>query len=206
MSKTLTTKPSGVGASARDRLLAAANELFYEEGVHTVGIDRVIEKAGVAKASLYSTFGSKEALVQAYLEGRHASRKARVERKLAAATTPRARLLAVFDALAERVSEPRFRGCAFMLATAEGQPGPGVRRVCDQSREWMRGLLVELATEAGAATPARLAQQLLLLYDGAIVGSHMDAAPEAVATARGLAATLIDASIADRADRGKRGR
>ena len=60
------------GASARERLLKAANELFYEEGVHTVGIDRIIEKAGVAKASLYSTFGSKEELVRAYLGERHA--------------------------------------------------------------------------------------------------------------------------------------
>src|SRR5262244_1770643 len=96
--------------TARERLLQAANELFYEEGVHTVGIDRVIERAGVAKASLYSTFGSKEALVQAYLAGRHESRKARVTKKVAAATTPRARLLAVFDALEEYASEPSYRG------------------------------------------------------------------------------------------------
>ena len=63
--------------SARDRLLAAANELFYAEGVQTVGIDRVIEHAGVAKASLYNTFGSKENLIQAYLESR---RQATLER------------------------------------------------------------------------------------------------------------------------------
>ena len=62
-----------VRPSARERLLAAANELFYNEGVHTVGIDRVIEQAGVAKASLYNTFGSKDELVRAYLETRHAS-------------------------------------------------------------------------------------------------------------------------------------
>jgi AcrR family transcriptional regulator len=59
--------------SARERLLAAANELFYNEGVHTVGIDRIIEHAGVAKASLYNTFGSKDELVRAYLETRHVS-------------------------------------------------------------------------------------------------------------------------------------
>ena len=64
---------SAARPSARERLLAAANELFYNEGVHTVGIDRVIEQAGVAKASLYNTFGSKDELVRAYLEGRHAS-------------------------------------------------------------------------------------------------------------------------------------
>ena len=64
-------------ASARERLLAAANELFYNEGVHTVGIDRVIEQAGVAKASLYNTFGSKDELIRAYLESRHAGMERR---------------------------------------------------------------------------------------------------------------------------------
>src|SRR5262245_65625833 len=68
--------------SARDRLLDAANELFYAEGVHTVGIDRVIEHAGVAKATLYATFGSKDELVRAYLEGRHAVIKAQLAREL----------------------------------------------------------------------------------------------------------------------------
>jgi AcrR family transcriptional regulator len=192
------TAKSSQGASARERLLEAANQLFYDEGVHTVGIDRVIEKAGVAKASLYSTFGSKEALVQAYLVGRQESRKARIVKKVGAATTPRARLLAVFDALEERISEPSFRGCAFVLATAEGRPGTGVRRVCEQSREWMSGLLVELAAAAGAADPERLAKQLVLLYDGATVGAHMDDDPSVVKTARALAVTLVDASIAKR--------
>ena len=64
---------------ARERLLAAADELFYEQGIHTVGIDRIIERAGVAKASLYSTFGSKDELVRAYLESRDESRRVRVQ-------------------------------------------------------------------------------------------------------------------------------
>jgi AcrR family transcriptional regulator len=185
-------------ASARERLLEAANELFYDEGVHTVGIDRVIERAGVAKASLYSTFGSKDALVQAYLAGRHESRKARIAKKVAAATTPRARLLAPFDALEEFVSEPTFRGCAFVRATSEGRPGAGVRRVCAQSRGWVRDLLVELAAEAGAADPERLAQQLVLLYDGATMGSYMDDDPSVVKRARALATTLVDGAIGRR--------
>lgn len=194
--KAQTAKGSEV--SARERLLKAANELFYEEGVHTVGIDRVIEKAGVAKASLYSTFGSKDALVQAYLVGRQESRKARIARKVTAATTPRARLLAVFDALEERVCEPNFRGCAFVLATAEGRPGTGVRRVVEQSRGWMRNLLVEHATAAGAADPERLAQQLMLVYDGATVGAYMDDDPSVAKRARALATTLVDGALGKR--------
>src|SRR5690349_17397815 len=75
--------------SARERLLAAADELFYEGGIHTVGIDRVIERAGVAKASLYDTFGSKDALIRAYLEARHDARKARLTAWLERYETPR---------------------------------------------------------------------------------------------------------------------
>src|SRR5215469_980169 len=86
---------------ARDRLLAAADELFYREGINNVGIDRILGHAGVAKASLYSTFGSKDELVRAYLEGRQDKRRARIERHLAAHRSPREKLLAVYDAQAE---------------------------------------------------------------------------------------------------------
>src|SRR4051812_18939306 len=99
-------KPAG---PARERLLAAANELFYAEGVHTVGIDRVIERAGVAKASLYSTFGSKEELVRAYLEGRAQSRHQRIEGHLATLAGPREKILGVFDVQGEIVAQPTYR-------------------------------------------------------------------------------------------------
>src|ERR1700760_1975459 len=88
----VTRKPS-----ARDRLLAAADELFYAEGVHTVGIDRIIERAGVAKASLYSCYGSKEELVRTYLQTYDAGRRERVERGLERFATPREKLLGFFD-------------------------------------------------------------------------------------------------------------
>src|SRR5437868_13380628 len=83
--------------SARERLLAAATELFYAEGVHTVGIDRVIERAGVAKASLYSTFGSKEELVREYLTGRAEARQRRISERIARFDDPRDRIVAMFD-------------------------------------------------------------------------------------------------------------
>src|ERR1700746_3618967 len=101
--KTKSTADATVKRSPRERLLAAADELFYAEGVQSVGIDRVIERAGVAKASLYSTFGSKEELVRAYLDERHA----RIVGRLPAAVDavdpaePVKRILAVFDAQAE---------------------------------------------------------------------------------------------------------
>ena len=185
---------TAVAPTARERLLAAANELFYEQGVHTVGIDRIIEKAGVAKASLYSTFGSKEALVRAYLAGRHETRQKRLLQKLERYTTPRDRLLGVFDALRELVVESQFRGCAFMRASAEVSPDLDVRDVCDGSRAWLRSLLTELARAAGAAQPARLAQQLQVLYDGATVGAQMDRDPAPATAARAMAAALLDAA------------
>src|SRR3954463_7462996 len=85
----------------RERLLAAADELFYREGINNVGIDRLLEHAAVAKASLYSTFGSKEELVRAYLQGRHMTRRARIEAAMARHRSPREQMLAVFDAMAQ---------------------------------------------------------------------------------------------------------
>src|ERR1700760_128234 len=94
--------------SARERLLKAANELFYDEGIQTVGIDRIIEKAGGAKASLYNTFGSKDELTRAYLDSRGEARRAAIEAEMAKADTPRGRLLAVFDALEKLFRRPGF--------------------------------------------------------------------------------------------------
>src|SRR3979490_1409427 len=87
--------------SARERLLVAADELFYAEGVHVVGIDRIVERAGVAKASLYSLVGSKEELVRAYLERHCRGRQGRIASILAAHDSPRERLLAVFTEVEE---------------------------------------------------------------------------------------------------------
>ncbi len=182
--------------SARDRLLAAADELFYEEGVHTVGIDRVIEKAGVAKATLYSTFGSKDELVRAYLEGRHARRSARIMQRLALYESPRDRLLAVFDTLAESTTAPGFHGCAFVNASAESAPGSAAEQASDEYRGWVRNLFTDLARDAGASDPAGLAAQFQLLYDGANIAARMDRDQSAAIRARAAAVTLLDAGIA----------
>jgi len=181
--------------SARERLLTAADELFYAEGIHTVGIDRVIERAGVAKASLYHAFGSKDDLIRAYLEGRARERQDRFAAILARHTEPRARLLAVFDLLNELAVEPGYRGCAFVNATAESKPGGGISTVSDRYRGWVHSVLTDLAREAGAAEPERLAMKLRLLYDGAMISTHMDHRPEAASEAKALAELLLDSSL-----------
>jgi AcrR family transcriptional regulator len=182
--------------SARERLLASADELFYGHGVHTVGIDRVLDHAGVSKATLYKAFGSKDELIKAYLDRRHASRKARMLAAIDRYDTPRDRLLGVFDVLAASSAQPDFRGCAFVNASAESEPGGTVEAASDTSRAWLRGLFAELATAAGATDPDGLARQLSMLYDGATVAARMDRDPAAAASARSIAAALLDADLA----------
>ena len=181
--------------SARERLLAAADELFYAEGVHTVGIDRVIERAGVAKASLYAAFGNKDGLVRAYLQGRHEERRKRILTRIERYDTPRDRLLGVFDSLAESAARPGFRGCAFYNAGAESDPNGVVQEESAANRAWTRQLFTDLAREAGAVDPAALAAQLVILYDGATVGARQDQVPDAAHRARAIAATLLDAAL-----------
>src|ERR1700692_2485951 len=127
--------------SAPQRLLGAASELFYEEGVHTVGVDRIVERAGVAKATLYTLFGSKDGLVRAYLAARHDRTRERMTRELAVRShAPRERLLGVFEVQGLSFTEPGFRGCAFVGANAESSPGSSVEEVTDDYRNWLRTL------------------------------------------------------------------
>jgi AcrR family transcriptional regulator len=183
------TKPS-----ARERLLEAANDLFYSEGVQTVGIDRIVEHAGVAKASLYNTFGNKEGLIVAYLDSRKMRVQDRITRTLTRFRTPRERLLGVFDAQGELFTEPRYNGCAFVRASAEAPDDSLICRKADDHRSWVRSLFTQLAGEAGYADPEGLARQLHLLYDGADLSARMDRDPSASTTARMAAAVLLDAA------------
>jgi AcrR family transcriptional regulator len=181
-------------ASARQRLLDAASHLFYEEGVHTVGVDRVVERAGVAKATLYALFGNKEGLVRAYLMARDEAIRGRMTRRLARYTTPRERLLGVFDVQGVMFGEPGFRGCAFARANAEAPEGTSADEVSENHRAWLRSLLRDLARDAGAGDPEQLAHQLMLLYDGAAVSAWMDHNPGAAKAARAVATALVDAA------------
>ena len=186
--------PQERSAAARARLLAAANELFYAEGVQSVGIDRVIERAGVAKATLYSAFGSKDGLVRAYLQARHAATAERMARELQARyDTPKERLVGAFEVQGLSFVEPGFRGCAFVSASAES-PGEAVSRAADDYRGWVRGLLTGLSREAGAADPEKLGRQLHMIYDGASLSARMDRDPSSAVAARAAAATLLDAA------------
>ncbi|MFD4504672.1 TetR/AcrR family transcriptional regulator [Streptomyces sp. NPDC058457] len=189
------TSTAAKAPTARERLLSAANELFYAEGVQTVGIDRIIEHAGVAKASLYNTFGGKEQLIRAYLDSRHAKLTERLLRGVDGADNPRDRLLAVFDAQAELFTEQDYHGCAFVAASAEAKHGSAIEEASDAYRAWVRALFTDLARDAGAPDPETLARRLHLLYDGGGVSARMDRDPSVGAVAREAAAVLIDAAL-----------
>jgi AcrR family transcriptional regulator len=177
--------------SARERLLAAADELFYEHGVNQVGIDRVIEHAGVAKASLYDCFGSKEELIRCYLKARSEGRSARIRERMAQFQDPRDKILGVFDLLGETVAQPNYRGCAFQRAGAEANAGSTIKGACNESRAWIRTQFTELARAAGAHDPEALGRQLVILYDGAGVAAHVDRDLDAPKAARALAERLL---------------
>jgi AcrR family transcriptional regulator len=182
--------------SARDRLLAAADELFYAEGVHVVGIDRILERAGVAKASLYSTFGSKDELVRAYLENHFRRRRSRVARVLAAKKTPRDRILAMFGEVEDLLAGSAFRGCRFISAAAEAQPGDASEEVAREYRAWLWSIFTDLAKEAGARDPKQFGRQLFLIYDGAAVAARMDPDRRAAARAvRSAGVALLDSAL-----------
>ena len=177
--------------SARERLLAAADELFYENGINTVGIDRVIERAGVAKASLYDCFGSKDELVRSYLQARNEARRTRINERLSQYDTPEEKILSIFDLLGELAVQPGFRGCAFVRAGADAGSSDNVKTVCEESRAFILGKFTDLAREAGASEPELLGKQLVLLYDGASIAAHLDHNRNAVSTARTLAAQML---------------
>ncbi len=184
---------------ARDRLLAAADELFYAEGVHVVGVDRIVARAGVTKASLYNTFGSKDGLVRAYLENHLSRRQRRIAKILAEHTTPRARLLAVFDEVEGMLAGSAFRGCRFISAAAESAPGEAGEIVAEQYRAWLWSLFTELAEAAGARDAKQVGRQLFLLYDGAAVAARMDDDRAAAAKAvRSAVMALLEAAIPEK--------
>jgi AcrR family transcriptional regulator len=186
------TRPEQRRRTAKQRLLQAADELFYNEGIHTVGIDRVIARAGVAKGSLYYSFTGKDELVREYLTHRHGSWAERVTAGIEAHTDPRARILAVYDVLGTLFAQPDYRGCAFMNATAEAAPDSVEARAATTFRAWIHTLFLDLATNADADDPRHLAEALVLLYDGAVATAQMDKTPEAARTARRTAELILD--------------
>lgn len=179
--------------SARERILDAASVSFYREGIRAVGVDSVIADAGVAKATLYRHFPSKDALVLAFLERRDARWRAwfaeAVERS---SPDPAGRPLAVFDALAEWFGSEDFRGCAFLNAAAEiADPAHPARDAVRRHEERLAEHLRAICAEAGLPDPEAAAADLFLLVEGAIVCALVEGGAAPAARARATAARLL---------------
>jgi AcrR family transcriptional regulator len=188
----MTTVPTDRPAP-RERLLAAADRLFYEEGVCTVGVDRILQEADVARASLYSTYGSKDQLIRAYLQRRSDDWQAQVAEALPARwDNPRDRILGLFELSAESFAAPGYNGCPFINASGEASAAEAVREVRDQQRTRVRELFAHLGGEAGAQDPEALSEQLMILYDGSAVCAQLDQSAAPGKAAISAAAALID--------------
>ncbi|GAA2340591.1 TetR/AcrR family transcriptional regulator [Streptomyces cuspidosporus] len=180
--------------ATRERVLDAAEELYYGRGVQAVGMDAVRTASGVSLKRLYQLYPSKAALVEAYLRRRDARLLDGLARYVEAAPgPPEERVAAVFDWLYEWFGEPDYRGCAFINSYGElGATTPEVAAAARAHKEAFQRYLAGLVEAAGL--PAALAPQLALLAEGAITTAAISGTPEPARQARAAARVLMDAA------------
>lgn len=168
------TTPSGA-SEARERLLRAASELFYREGIHSVGVDRILAEAGVTRATFYRHFPSKEDLVEAYLGVEDAQIRAAFAAAEASGAEATQLVDLVIAGLADDVARHHTRGCPFINAAAEYPDADSpVRQAVGAHRAWFRTELEGVLRAAGVPDAADAAAQLVLLRDAAMVGGYLD--------------------------------
>ena len=181
----------------QEKILAAASELFYSQGIRATGVDAIAKEANTTKMSLYKYFPSKEELVIAFLRKRDEDFRtwfvAQVDAK---AADPKDKLLAIFDVIGEWMSIPEFRGCAFINASAEFRlEGNPVHQLSAEFYDKFRHYIADLAGQCGAKSPESLALQLSLLIEGAIVSEQMKRYSGAAEQAKQAAIILINGSL-----------
>jgi AcrR family transcriptional regulator len=174
-----------------DQILTAAGALFYNEGIRAVGIDRIIEEAKVAKATLYRHFPSKDHLVAAYLQDRHDRVIRSLQDVLTATNNPRDQIRVIFERLYEKADSPEFRGCAFALAVAEHGDSDRVVTVARTHKRMVRDIFETVMSKAVGRTD-QAASHLSLLYEGALATVAVGRDPHAVLIARDCALSVFD--------------
>ncbi|HWH26403.1 MAG TPA: TetR/AcrR family transcriptional regulator [Pseudolysinimonas sp.] len=186
---------SGPDDAARIAVLDAADRLFYGKGVQAVGMDELRSEAGISLKRIYALFSSKDEILRQVLTRRNEEWTRRVLAHASTATTPRDKLLSVYDFLEEWFREDDFRGCAFINSFGElGSVDPEVASFARHHKESFQRYLAEVAKTSGA--PDYLAPQLALLAEGAQTTAAISGTADAAAQARAAAATLIDAALA----------
>lgn len=197
MSHALIIDPAAQPLSPHERIIEAARTLFCRDGIHATGIDRILTEAGASKMTLYSRFGSKEALIRVVLEREGEVWRAAFFRDFILATPdPAGPLLSVIPALRQWFEGERFFGCPFMNAAAEHAKGaegePWLRDMTAQHHAAILGFLTPLAHQSGYADPAMRARQVLLVLDGAIAALMVSGNPEVLSVAEAtLRAVLV---------------
>ncbi|TWP53386.1 TetR/AcrR family transcriptional regulator [Lentzea tibetensis] len=160
--------------SPRERLVETASRLFYAEGIHAVGVDRLVTEAGVTRATFYRHFPAKDDLVVEYLRAEHQKVRSGVDGAKLGRSAKDA-LIAIVDFVADSTCGEGFRGCPFINAAAEyPDPDHAVRRMIDEHRRWFRQELRKLAEEFGHPDPDYAAGVLVLLRDGALQSGELD--------------------------------
>ncbi|MCX4672798.1 TetR/AcrR family transcriptional regulator [Streptomyces sp. NBC_01381] len=178
------------------RALDAASRLFYERGIHAVGVDLIAAEAGVTKKTLYDRFGSKEQIVVEYLAGRDERWRAFLAPYVEAATTPRAKILAVFDASRDWADANSGKGCSMVNAHAEiSDPAHPAYQVITGQKAWMLALFTGLARELAPRRAVKLGRALMLLHEGGLVAHGLHIFPDAIGHARGEAAALVKGAM-----------
>jgi AcrR family transcriptional regulator len=188
---TTTSRPRP--SEARERLLRTAAGLFYNEGIHAVGVDRVLSEAGVTRATMYRHFPGKEALVAAYLDLEDATIRGYVAAaEEQAGGSPRDLVGAVVEGIAEDARRYHTRGCPFINASAEyPDAGSEVRTIVRRHRTWFRDTLASVLAAADVPDPGATADALVLLRDATLVGVYLDDGDAVVGTFRRTARLLV---------------
>ncbi|WP_411033676.1 TetR/AcrR family transcriptional regulator [Shinella sp. BYT-45] len=179
--------------SISDQIVAAAGALFYSEGIRAVGIDRIIEEANVAKATLYRHFPSKDHLVAAYLQDRHERVIRALHDALEVEAAPRDQIRLIFERLHDKADTPEFRGCAFALAVAEHGDSERIVTVARMHKKMVADIFRDIMSKAGVGGE-QAGAHLSLLYEGALATVAVGRDPEAVLVARDCALSMFDAS------------
>ncbi|MGW0845505.1 TetR/AcrR family transcriptional regulator [Streptomyces sp. NPDC002787] len=181
---------------AARRVLEAASRLFYERGIHAVGVDLIAAEAGVTKKTLYDRFGSKEQIVVEYLAARDERWRTFLAQRLdAEQPTPTARVLAVFDASHAWSAENSPKGCAMVNAHAEiSDPSHPAHPIITGQKQWMLALFTDLARDITPDGADHLGRTLLLLHEGALVGHGLNIFADPLGHAREQARALLAAT------------
>jgi AcrR family transcriptional regulator len=162
--------------AARSRILAAADRLFYSEGIHSVGVHRLVEESAVTRVTFYRHFPSKDDLIAGYLEDRaHRARRRMTEVIEDSNGDARAALWELGRVFTSETFAAEYRGCPFVNASAEfAAPGHPARVLATEQRAWIADTMERLLRDMGHRAPARTARQLLMLQTGAIFGVAID--------------------------------